>query len=240
MGRAFEVRKAAMAKTSAAKAKVYSRYGREIFMAAKSGIPDPEMNVSLKRMVEEARSKQVPADVIKRAIEKAKGGSEESYHTVVYEGFGPGASSFIVECLTDNDNRSVSEVRNCFTKSKGKMGVSGSVAHAYDYVGILSFAFADEEKIMEILFEQGVDIVDIENEEGNITITLNPSDLHQAKESLEESFGTISFDISELSYLPHDYVSLDGDDLSNFEKLVTMLDAVDDVKEVYHNVSIES
>ncbi len=129
MGRAFEVRKAAMMKTSAAKTKVYSRFGKEIYIAAKAGVPDPEMNQGLKRMIERAKANQVPADVIKRAIEKAKGGTDESYTSVRYEGFGPGNCTIIVDCLTDNVNRTVSDVRNCFTKTKSKMGVSGSVAH---------------------------------------------------------------------------------------------------------------
>lgn len=238
MGRAFEVRKASMAKTSAAKAKVYSRYGKEIFMAAKAGIPDPEMNVGLKRLIEEARGKQVPADVIKRAIDKAKGGSDDSYHAVQYEGFGPGASTFIVECLTDNDNRSVSEVRNCFTKSKGKMGVSGSVAHGYDHVGILSFTFDDEEKIMEILFDGGVDIEDIEVEEGTITVTVETVNLHKAKETIETVLPELKFDVCEITFVPHEYVELEDEDVANFEKMIAMLDEVDDVKEVYHNVSV--
>ena len=124
MGRAFEVRKHAMAKTSAQKTKVYSKYGKEIYMEAKNGVPDPEMNTNLKRVIERARQEQVPNDIINRAIEKAKGGDAADYHAVRYEGFGPNGSTFIVTCLTDNDNRSVSEVRNAFTKSKGKMGVA--------------------------------------------------------------------------------------------------------------------
>ena len=117
MGRAFEVRKAAMMKTSAAKTKVYSRFGKEIYIAAKAGVPDPEMNQGLKRMIERAKANQVPADVIKRAIEKAKGGTDESYTSVRYEGFGPGNCTIIVDCLTDNVNRTVSDVRTCFTKT---------------------------------------------------------------------------------------------------------------------------
>lgn len=236
MGRAFEVRKASMAKTAAAKTKVYSRYGKEIYMAAKAGIPDPEMNINLKRIIEEARSKQVPADVIKRAIEKAKGGSDESYHSVTYEGFGPASSMVIVECLTDNDNRSVSEVRNSFNKSKGKMGVSGSVSHSFDYVGILSLEFDDEEKILEILFEEEADIIDIENEEGIITITTETANLHKTKEAIEKHLQDITFDVCEITYMPHDYMELSGDDLANFNKLLSMLDECEDVKEVYHNV----
>lgn len=236
MGRAFEVRKAAMAKTSAAKAKVYSRYGREIYMAARGGIPDPEMNLSLKRLIDEARAKQVPADIINRAIDKAKGGSEDNYHAVRYEGFGPGDSTFIVECLTDNDNRTVSEVRNAFNKSKGKMGVNGSVMHGYDHVGILSFAFDDEEKVMETILEHDVELQDIELEDGVVTVTVETTNLHKAKEALESVLGSIDFDVLEITYLPHEYTNIAEEDQANFDKLLKMLDEIEDVQEVYHNV----
>ncbi|WP_159636395.1 YebC/PmpR family DNA-binding transcriptional regulator [Erysipelothrix anatis] len=238
MGRAFEVRKASMAKTNAAKTKVYSRYGKEIYMAAKAGVPDPEMNVGLKRIIDEARAKQVPADVIKRAIEKAKGGSEESYHAVTYEGFGPGASTFIVECLTDNDNRTVSEVRNCFTKSKGKMGVGGSVMHGYDHVGILSFEYDNDEAIMEVLLENDVDLQDIELEEGSITVTVDTASLHKAKEAIETLLPDVTFDLLEITFLPHEYVAVDEEDQANFEKLINMLDEVEDVQNVFHNAQL--
>lgn len=236
MGRAFEVRKASMAKTAAAKTKVYSRYGKEIYMAAKAGVPDPEMNTGLKRIIDEARAKQVPADVINRAIEKAKGGSEENYHAVTYEGFGPGSASFIVECLTDNDNRTYSEVRNCFTKSKGKIGVNGSVVHGYDHVGLLSFKHNDEEAIMEILLEHEVDLQDIELEEDSITVTVDPTSLHKAKEAIEEALGEITFDVLEITYLPHEYVTMSEEDMPNYEKMIKMLDEVEDVQNYYHNV----
>ena len=177
MGRAFEVRKAAMAKTNAAKTKVYSRFGKEIYIAAKSGVPDPEMNVSLRRIIEKAKANQVPADVIKRAIEKAKGGSDESYTSVRYEGFGPGNCTVMVECLTDNVNRTVSDVRNCFTKSKSKMGVSGSVAHLYDHIGLLQCKLDDEEAVMDCLIMADVELLALEASDGDMQITVAPTDL---------------------------------------------------------------
>ena len=115
MGRAHEVRAASMAKTAAIKSKLYSRFGKELYIAAKSGVPDPDMNLSLKRKIAEAKSNQVPADVIKRAIDKAKGGTDENYTEARYEGFGPGNSTLIVDCLTDNTNRSMTEVKTAFT-----------------------------------------------------------------------------------------------------------------------------
>lgn len=238
MGRAFEVRKASMQKTAAAKTKVYSRYGKEIYMAAKAGVPDPEMNTGLKRVIEDARSKQVPADVINRAIEKAKGGGEENYHSVRYEGFGPGDVTVIVECLTDNDNRTVSEVRNAFTKSKNKMGVSGSVMHSYDHVGILSFNHDDEEKIMEILLEGDVELIDIESDEGSVSVTVDTSLLYAAKQALEAALGEIKFDVYDLTYLPAEYTTVTEEDQASFDKLMNMLEECEDVQDVFHNVQL--
>lgn len=238
MGRAYEVRKASMEKTSQAKAKVYSRFGKEIYMAAKAGEPDPEMNTGLKRTIEKAKANQVPADVIKRAIEKAKGGTAESYNEIRYEGFGPGASTIIVDCLSDNVNRTVSEVRTAFNKSKGKMGVSGSVVHFYDNVGLLSFSFDSEEKVLETLLEHDVDVIDVESEDGSITVITQPSDLYKAKDALDEGLGEINYDVLEVTFLPQEKVDLDADETVLFERLTRMLDDLDDVQQVYHNVNV--
>lgn len=238
MGRAYEVRKAAMAKTSAAKAKVYSRYGREIYIAAKAGIPDPTMNVGLKRIIEKAKANQVPSDVINRAIDKAKGSEADHYEAVRYEGFGPEAATVIVDCLTDNLNRTVSEVRNCFTKSKAKMGVNGSVSFAYDHLGILTFKYDDEEAILDCLINADCDVSDIENESGEITVYVGATDLYKAKEALE-AFGIKQFDVLEITMLPQEYTTIsDPEHLKNFEKLLAMLDDLDDVQQVYHNVKL--
>lgn len=240
MGRAFEVRKAAILKTAAAKAKVYSKYGKEIYMEAKNGEPDPEMNPGLKRIMERARQDQVPKDVIDRAIEKAKGGTGEDYHAVRYEGFGPAGSTFIVECLTDNDNRSISEVRNAFTKSNSKLGVSGSVMHGYDHVGVLGFDYEDEELMFETLLEADVDLQEIEVEEGSMSLIVAPTDLYRAKDAIDEKIGTQTYEVLELTYIPHDFVTLsDEEDKKMFEKLTTMLEECEDVQDVYHNIKVE-
>lgn len=239
MGRAFEVRKKAMDKTNAMKTKIYSRFGREIYVAAKAGIPDMDLNVGLRRVVEKARVNQVPADVIKRAIEKAKGGSDESYTEIRYEGFGPNNATIIVDCLTDNVNRTISEVRNCFTKSKSKLGVSGSVAHLFDSVGLLVFAYDDEEKMLETLIENDCDVQELEIEEGLMSVFVNPSDLYKAKTAIETILPEVSFDVLENTMLPHDYVSVEGDDLEMWNRLSGMLDEIDDVQNVYHNIKLD-
>lgn len=238
MGRAFEVRKAAMAKTSLAKSKIYSRYGKEIYVAAKSGEADPEMNSALKRIVEKAKANQVPADVIKRAIEKAKGGADESYSSVMYEIFGPGASTLLVECLTDNTNRSISDVRGCLNKAQGKLGVSGSVNHSYDNLGLLSFDYDDYDGILEVLLEQDCDVKELELEDGIISIYCEPTDLYKCKDAVETLVSDCEFSVLEITYLAQNYVELNTDDKEIFERLLALLDDVDDVQNVYHNVTI--
>lgn len=236
MGRAFEVRKAAMARTNAVKTKVYSRFGKEIYMAAKAGVPDPEMNQGLKQMIAKAKINQVPAEVIKRAIEKAKGGSDESYSSVRYEGFGPNNSNIIVDCLTDNVNRTVSEVRTCFTKSKSKMGVGGSVAHMFDNVGILSFNYTDEGAVLDALVEHEVDVQDIEVEDEAMTVYVTPTSLYAAKTAIESLIPEVEFEVLENTMIPQERVKVEGEDKEMFDRLMSMLDEIDDVQNVYHNV----
>ena len=151
MGRAHEVRAASMAKTAAKKSKLYSRFGKELYIAAKNGVPDPDMNLALKRKIAEAKSNQVPADVIKRAIDKAKGGSDDNYDEARYEGFGPGNSTIIVDCLTDNTNRSITDVKTCFNKTHGaKLAGAGAVSFGYQSVGLFVFPYEDEEGMLVI------------------------------------------------------------------------------------------
>ena len=133
MGRAYQNRKESMAKTSDAKAKVYSKYGREIYVCAKNGGVDPDGNLALRRLIEKAKKDQVPTHVIEKAIDKAKGGGGEDFVTVRFEGFGPGGCMVIIDCLTDNNNRTFGDVRLCFTKTKAKIGAQGAVAHMFDH-----------------------------------------------------------------------------------------------------------
>lgn len=237
MGRAHEVRAASMAKTAAAKTKLYSRYGKELYIAAKSGTPDPDMNLSLRRKIAEAKANQVPSDVIKRAIEKAKGSSNENYDHLRYEGFGPGASTIIIDCLTDNPNRTIASINACFNKSKCKLGVKGSVSFNYDNLGVLSFPYEDEEKILEILLLGDVNVVDVEKDGSNITAYVEPSDLHKAQEAIEASLGEMNFEVLAIKMLPQEYVTIDNpEDKDLWNRLLTLLEDVEDVNEYFHNV----
>ena len=156
MGRAYEVRKASIQKTGAAKGKLYTTFAKEIYLAAKKGSPNPDANVTLKRLIDKAKKAQVPNDIISRAIDKAKGVGQEEYHEVVYEGFGPGASTLIIKCLTDNVNRTVGNVRAAFNKVGKSLGVTNSVTYNYDHLGILSFKYDNEEEVLDSLINAGI------------------------------------------------------------------------------------
>lgn len=237
MGRAFEVRKASMAKTSVAKSKVYSKFGREIYVAAKNGEPNVEMNVELARIVDKAKSAQVPADIINRAIEKAKGLDDEHYDALRYEGFGPAGATLIVDTLTNNVNRTIGEVRNCFTKTDNKLGVSGSVAFNYTHAGLLAFeSDASEDDLLEALIMGDIDVVELEKEGNEVSIIVHFADLHNTQLLMEKDFGIEKFTMNELSMIPNDYIELDEESHKNFEKLLAMLDECEDVNTVYHNV----
>lgn len=236
MGRAFEVRKASMAKTGAAKTKVYTKFSKEIYMIAKNGTPDPEANLALKHIIDKAKKNQVPADIIKRAIDKAKGGSGEDYQSARYEGFGPSGATIIIDCLTDNVNRSVSEVKNCFTKTKNKIGVSGSVAHMYNNLGIVEVKGLTEDEAMEALIENDIEITDIEVSD-NIEIYVEASELHKTVVTLTAFKEDIEILEQEIAMIPQIEVELTEEEKESFTKLLAMLDEVDDVQEVYHNVT---
>lgn len=238
MGRSYEVRKVAMAKTAGAKAKVYSKYGKEIYVVAKNGGTDPDGNLSLRRLIEKAKKDQVPSHVIDKAIDKAKGGGGEDYSPARYEGFGPGSCMVIVDCLTDNANRTITDVRNCFTKTKSKIGAQGSAAHMFDHLAIFSFKSDDEEGVLEALMEADVDVSDIENEDGVLTVFAPQQEFFKAKTALTEAYADISFDVEEITFVPQTSAEISGDDVAMFEKFLDMLNDCDDVQQVYHNAVI--
>jgi YebC/PmpR family DNA-binding regulatory protein len=238
MGRAYQNRKLSIAKTSDAKAKVYSRYGREIYVSAKSGGVDPAGNLTLRGLIERAKKDQVPSHVIEKAINKAKGGGGEDYSPAIYEGYGPGGVMVMVECLTDNPNRTFGDVRQCFTKTKAKIGTQGSVSHMFDHSAILAFNHADEDAVLEALLAADVDVSDIENEDGKITVFASNTDYAKTRQALVDAFGEIDFDVDEIQYLPKGSTSVSGDDLEMFNKFIDMLNDLDDVQNIYHDAAI--
>ena len=236
MGRAYEVRKASIQKTGAAKAKLYSTYAKEIYLAAKKGVPEIESNILLKRVVEKAKKEQVPNDIINRAIEKAKGGSGEDYSEVIYEGFGPGASTFIIKTLTDNVNRTVGFVRAAFNKVNKSLGVTNSVSYNYDYLAIISFNSDKEEELFDNILNEGIELIDFENDNGLITITCNPNDIHKVKDIVEKIIPNLEYTFDEIGMFPKEYITLENEDKEVYDKLYKMLDEIDDVTAIYTNV----
>ncbi len=236
MGRAYQNRKESMAKTSDAKARVYSKYGRVIYMCAKEGGLDPEGNLALRGLIERAKKDQVPTHVIEKAIKKAEGGGGEDFSVARYEGYGPGGCMVIVDCLTDNPNRTFGDVRQCFTKTKSKIGTEGTVSHMFDHVCILAFKNDDEEAVLEALLMADVDVTDIENENGKITVFAPNNEYFKTKQALTETFGEIDFAVDEIQFLPKSCSPIAGDNVEMFDKFLDMLNDLDDVQNIYHNV----
>lgn len=236
MGRAYQNRKESMAKTSDAKAKVYSKYGREIYVCAKASGTDLDGNLTLRGLVDRAKKDQVPTHVIEKAINKAKGGGGEDFSPARYEGYGPGGSMVIIDCLTDNPNRTFGDVRQCFTKTKTKIGTQGTVSHMFDHVSIFMFKGDDEEAALEALLEADVDVTDIENDDGHITVFAPNTEYFKARQALLGALGEIEFEVDEIQFLAKGTTRLTDEDLEMFEKFIDMLNDLDDVQNVYHDV----
>ena len=230
---------AAKAKTGAARGKLYGMYAKEIYLAAKNGGVTPEGNPSLKRLIEKAKKEQVPSDVIKRAIDKVNSGVGENYETLTYEVFGPSGSTMMVECLTDNVNRSVSEVRTVINKCHLKMGAMGSVSYMYDHLCVVGFKGLTEDEVMEALIMGDASFSDLEVDSDMVMVYGAVSDLFKIKEAINAYKENIEFEIDEISQLPKEKVKLEGENLEIFKRALTMLDDVDDVQNVYHNVELD-
>lgn len=238
MGRAFQNRKESIAKTSDAKAKIYSKLSREIYVCAKAGGPDPAGNDVLRGLISRAKKDQVPGHVIDRAIEKAKGGGGEDFAPTRYEGYGPGGSMVIVECLTDNPTRTFSEVRTCFGKANAKLGNAGSVSHMFDHCVILVFPGDDSDAVLEALLAEDVDVTDVESEDGKITVFAPNTEYGKSKKALANAFGEIEYEVDEIQFVPQSTSAVSGDDVAMFEKLIDSLEDLDDVQRVFHNAEL--
>ncbi len=242
MGRAYQNRKESMAKTSDAKAKVYSKYGREIYVCAKAGGVDPDGNLSLRGMIDRAKKDQVPSHVIQKALDKAKGGGGEDFSPARYEGFGPGGCMVIVDCLTDNPNRTICDVRQCFTKTKAKIGSSGAVSHMFDHSAILAIKGDDEETALDALMEADVDVSDIECEDGHLTVFAPHTDYFKAKNALIAAFGNdkgeLEFETDTIQFIPQNTTPIAEADMEMFDKFMDMLNDCDDVQNIYHNAEV--
>ena len=239
MGRAYQNRKASMAKTADAKTKVYGKFGREIYVCAKTGGADPEGNLALRGLIERAKKSQVPTHVIEKAVAKAQGGGGEDFALARYEGYGPGNTMIIIDCLTDNPNRTFGDVRHCFTKVDCKIGTQGSVSHMFDHSAVLSYKGEDEEAALEALMMADVDVTDIEAEDGFITVYAPHTEYAKAKNALVEAFGELDFEIDEIQFLPKISHPVEGEDLEQLHKFFDYLDDLDDVQKFYYDAEFE-
>jgi YebC/PmpR family DNA-binding regulatory protein len=236
MGRIFEKRKYSIFKTAAQNSKVYSKYSKQLSAAAKKGVPDPDANPLLRSIVERAKRDNVPSHVIDKAIQKAAGAGGEDLESARYEGFGPGGAMVIIDCLTDNNQRTITDVRNCFTKTGSKLAANGSVAMSFDHLAVFSFKGDDDEKVLDALFAAGVSVEEVEGKEGTVTVFAPPGEFYKAKTALLEAFPGLDLEVQEITFLPRETKQLGGEELALFEKFLGMLNDCDDVQDVYHNV----
>ncbi|WP_203364398.1 YebC/PmpR family DNA-binding transcriptional regulator [Bacillus sp. REN10] len=237
MGRKWNNIKEKKASKDANTSRIYAKFGREIYVAAKQGEPDPESNQALKVVLERAKTYSVPKAIIDRAIEKAKGGSEENFDELRYEGFGPNGSMVIVDALTNNVNRTASEVRAAFGKNGGNMGVSGSVAYMFDATAVIGVEGKTADDVLELLMEADVDARDILEEDEAVIVYAEPDQFHAVQEAFKQA-GVTEFTVAELTMLPQSEVQLSEEAQAQFEKMIDALEDLEDVQQVYHNVDL--
>jgi YebC/PmpR family DNA-binding regulatory protein len=212
---------------------VFSKLSREITVAAKMGLPDPDMNARLRAAVLAAKAQSMPKDNIQRSIDKASAGDAENYEEIRYEGFGPGGVSLIVEALTDNRNRTATNVRTAFSKNGGNLGASGSVSHGFERMGLIEYAAAagDADTVLEAAIEAGAD--DVESDEDGHEIWTALDSLHQVARALESALGEPV--AAKLAWKPANEVEVRGGDAANLMKLIDALEEDDDVQTVSGN-----
>ena len=237
MGRKWNNIKEKKASKDANTSRIYAKFGVEIYVAAKKGEPDPDSNQALKFVLERAKTYNVPKHIIDRAIEKAKGGSEETYSELRYEGFGPNGSMVIVDALTNNVNRTASDVRAAFGKNGGNMGVTGSVAYMFDATAVFGLEGKTADEALEILMEADVDVRDILEEENSVIIYAEPDQYHAVQEAFKNA-GITEFTIAELTMLAQNDISLPEEAQAQFEKMIEALEDLEDVQQVHHNVDL--
>ncbi|MER2088241.1 MAG: YebC/PmpR family DNA-binding transcriptional regulator [Sporosarcina sp.] len=237
MGRKWNNIKEKKASRDADTSRIYAKFGREIYVVAKQGEPDPELNQALKFVVERAKTYSVPKAIIDRAIEKAKGGSEENFDELRYEGFGPNGSMVIVDTLTNNVNRTASEVRAAFGKNGGNMGVSGSVSYMFDATAVIGIEGKSADDVLELLMDADVEVRDILEEEESIIIYAEPDQFHAVQEALK-NVGITEFTVAEITMLAQNDLTLSPEAQAQFEKMIDVLDDLEDVQQVHHNVHL--
>jgi len=235
MGRAYQNRKMSMAKTAAVKTSIYSKYSREIYVVAKAGGTDLSANLSLRALIDRAKKDQVPTHVIEKALDKANSGVGEDFQTARYEGFGPGGCMVLVECLTDNVNRTIGDVRPAFTKGKGKISTPGTVAHMFDHAAVFVFA-GEEDNVLETLLMADIDVTEVESDGQLLTVIAPHTEYARTRNALTGAYPELAFEIDEIQFVPKGETVLNDDESEQFEKLLDLLNACEDVQNIYHDV----
>ncbi len=221
----------------AARSKVFQKLAKELYVAAKSGDADPNNNATLRLVVEKAKAENMPKANIQSAIDKAKNKSNtEEYEAVRYEGYGPGGIALIIDCLTDNRNRTAGFVRSTLTKRGGNLGTDGSVSYLFKRKGLIILEKNyDEEKLMEDALE--LDIEDLVTNDDSFEITTSPENFLAVKEQLT-SMGYDNYIMSEVTLIPDNYITLEGEQADKASSLIEQLEDLDDVQNVYHNLDV--
>jgi len=215
---------------------MFSKLSREITVAAKMGLPDPDANPRLRAAVLAARAQSMPKDNIQRAIDKASGGDAENYEEIRYEGFGPAGVALIVEALTDNRNRTATNVRTIFSKNGGNLGASGSVSHGFERLGLIEYGAAagDPDTVFEAAIEAGAE--DVESDDDGHRIWTSVETLHEVAKALEPLIG--ESEGAKLAWRPSTEVEVRGDDAASLLKLIDALEEDDDVQTVWGNEKV--
>ena len=221
-------------KTDAARGKIFTKIGREIAIAVKAGGPDPALNAKLRDVIAKAKYNNMPNDNINRSIKKASGeGQGENYKEVTYEGYGPAGTAIIVDCITDNLNRTASDVRHCFEKHGGSLGATGCVAWMFDRKGVITVdkAAYTEDQMMEVAMEAGAD--DVIDDEDVWTLQTAMADFAAVRDALESA--GVTMQSAELAMVPQNLVAVDAEAAQKVIRLMEALDDNDDVQNVYAN-----
>ena len=234
MGRKWNNIKEKKASKDANTSRIYAKFGREIYVAAKQGEPDPESNQALKVVLERAKTYSVPRQLLTVRLKKQKVVQKKAIDELRYEGFGPNGSMVIVDALTNNVNRTASDVRAAFGKNGGNMGVSGSVAYMFDATAVFGLEGKTADEVLEILMEADVDVRDILEEDEAVIIYAEPDQFHAVQEAFK-NVGITEFTVAELTMLAQNEF-LPEDAQAQFEKIIDALEDLEDVQQVYHNV----
>lgn len=219
------------------RSKVFQKLAKELYVAAKSGDANPDNNSALRMVIEKAKSENMPKANIESAIAKASGkGNEENYEAIRYEGYAPGGIAIMIDCLTDNKNRTAGFVRSTLTKRGGNLGTDGSVSYLFERKGVIVLEKEyDEDKVMEDVLS--LDVIDFLSDEESYTIYTEPNNFITVKDALA-SMGYDKFIVSEVTFVPNNYIALDEETMDKVMGLIDALNDLDDVQSVYHNLEV--